>query len=84
MKASPRVVVYTWKPAQVLEGIAERGGIYKGAELELKVLPGEWLDEVAAQLDRVNRWELAISGGTLYLTAGGSSFDLVLEQLAVP
>ncbi len=84
MKAAPRVAVYTWKAAQVLEGIEERGGIYKGDTLELKVLPGDWLDDVAKKLDRVNRWELAVSGGTLYLTAGGASFDLVIEQIAVP
>ncbi len=75
-KAAPRVVVYTWKdPAGLIEAIAERG-VFKPERIELVALPEAWLDSVAAKLDRVNRWDLAVTGGELYLTIGEALFQI--------
>ena len=72
-KRSPRVVVYTWKSiAQLGEACAD---IFGADRLELVELPVTLLDRIAATLDRVNRWELAVSGGTIYLTIAGSLFE---------
>lgn len=74
-KASPRVVVYTWKnPEQLAEAIRERG-VYRGEQIELNELSPEWLDAIAATLDRSNRWELSVAGGSLYLTANGTQLE---------
>jgi uncharacterized protein YaeQ len=74
-KASPRVVVYTWKAAdQLAEAIRERG-VYRADTIELNALAAEWLDSIAATLDRNNRWELSIAGGQLYLTIGDALFE---------
>jgi uncharacterized protein YaeQ len=74
-KASPRVVIYTWKaPEQLVAAISERG-VHRASEIELNALAGEWLDQVAATLDRTNRWELAVSGGGLYLTIGARLYE---------
>src|SRR5690606_15274154 len=68
-KASPRVVVYTWRnPEELAEAIRERG-VHRGDQIELNGLGAEWLDAIAATLDRSNRWELSVAGGELYLTA---------------
>jgi uncharacterized protein YaeQ len=75
-KACRRVVVYTWKdPVQLRDAIVERG-VYKGDAIQLHGLAPDTLDAIAATLDRVNRWELSVSGGVCYLTANGSAFEL--------
>jgi uncharacterized protein YaeQ len=77
-KLAPRVVVYAWKsPDELAAAIAERG-VHRADRIELYALDPVFLDAAAATLDRVNRWDLAISGGTLYLSIDGS-----LEESAV-
>jgi uncharacterized protein YaeQ len=67
-KACKRVVVYTWKdPAALREAIAERK-VHKGEAIEVVHLPPEFLDGVATTLDRMNRWDLSVTGGSVYLT----------------
>jgi uncharacterized protein YaeQ len=74
-KASPRVVVYTWKAAdQLVEAIRDRG-VHRAEDIELFALSADWLDSIAKTLDRTNTWELAISGGVLYLTIKGALFE---------
>ena len=71
-KASPRVVIYTWKdPEGQVEAIRERK-VYKADTIELNALPPEFLDAIIPTLDRVNRWELSVAGGALYLTINGT------------
>jgi uncharacterized protein YaeQ len=78
-KASPRVVVYTWKsPAALKEAIAD---IHRADEIEIVGLPADVLDAVALTLDRTNRWDLSVTGGTVYLTADGKLFEAALEML---
>lgn len=74
-KAAPRVVVYAWKnPEQLAEAIAERE-VHRADELSLNAMPPELLDAVATTLDRVNKWDLSVAGGALYLTIGGKLFE---------
>lgn len=69
-KASPRVAVYTWKNPEVLVAAIADFGVHRASELAIRVFPIELLDAVAATLDRVNRWDLAVTGGVLYLGIG--------------
>ena len=73
-KASPRVVVYSWKLASVREDLAERK-IHRAEALELVELDPEFLDRVAETLDRTNPWDLSVSGGAIYLTIGDRLFE---------
>lgn len=69
-KKCGRVVVYAWKnPDELAAAIAE-AEIHRAEAVELNALEAAFLDAVATTLDRVNRWDLAISGGQLYLTIG--------------
>jgi uncharacterized protein YaeQ len=82
-KAAPRVVIYAWKNVPLLvEAIIERRG-YKAEELELHALSGEWLDKIAATLDRTNNWDLAVTGGVLYLTINGTLFEGAAERVPI-
>jgi uncharacterized protein YaeQ len=82
-KAAPRVVVYTWKqPDELARAVAERG-VHRVDRLELRALPQELLDGVAATLDRTNRWDLSVTGGTLYLTIGSVLFEATPRRVTV-
>lgn len=74
-KASPRVVVYTWKSADALAAAIRERGVHKAEHIELFALSADWLDAIAKTLDRVNTWELSIAGGVVYLTIGGALFE---------
>lgn len=82
-KAAPRVAVYTWKdPDRLVAAIAERG-VHRAEDLELYAFEPEFLDGVAATLDRTNRWSLAVTGGALYLTIGDRVIETTVNRIAV-
>jgi uncharacterized protein YaeQ len=73
-KASPRVAVYTWKSATALrEAIAERK-VHKGDAIEIVEFNQDFVDGVATTLDRVNRWDISVTGGVIYLTINDQLF----------
>jgi uncharacterized protein YaeQ len=71
-KAAPRVVVYTWKPDQ-LAAVLEERALHRAPEVI--ALDAAFLDAVARTLDRNNSWELSVTGGTVFLGAGGSQLE---------
>jgi uncharacterized protein YaeQ len=74
-KTGARVVVYAYKGApELARAIAERG-VHRKEELVVYALDPSFLDAIAATLDRVNRWELSVAGGTLYLTIAGKLYE---------
>lgn len=82
-KACKRVVIYAWKGAEALvEAIKERK-VHRAETIELNALAGEWLDAIAATLDRVNRWELSVAGGAIYLTINGTLFEGAVERIPI-
>jgi hypothetical protein len=50
----------------------------------LRALPVELLDGVVATLDRINRWDLSVTGDVLYLAIGAAQFEAVVRPVAVP
>ena len=57
-KASPRVVVYTWKPAAAFaRGLAE-DRVFRAGDIQVIGLSTDVRDAIAVTLDRANRWEL--------------------------
>ena len=81
-KLAPRVVVYTWQaPEKLAAAIAERG-VHRADRIELCGFDPAFLDAAAATLDRVNRWELSVSGGTLYLSIGGALHESAVRRVS--
>ena len=82
-KAARRVAVYTWKNAeQLAEAIRERG-VHRAESIELFALDPDWLDRIAATLDRVNTWDIAITGGVIYLTINGTLFEGSVRRVEI-
>ena len=76
-KLCKRVVVYTWKSGDELASAIALRRTHRGDEIELYELDPAFLDAAATKLDRNNKWNLAVTGGTLYLTIGEAT---VLES----
>ena len=82
-KLVPRVAVYAWKDAAKLAAAILDEKVHRGDAIELVALDPAFLDGVAATLDRVNRWDLAVSGGSLYLGIGGAMHEGELRRIAI-
>ncbi len=74
-KACNRVLVYTWRSIDELADAIAIRKVYKPERIELVQLDEAFVDAVVAKLDRNNRWDLAVTGGTLYLTIGEELFE---------
>lgn len=74
-KACKRVVVYAWKQPDELAAAILARPVHRASEIELYALDPDWLDAVAATLDRSNSWSLSITGGALYLAVGDAAFE---------
>jgi len=82
-KLAPRVVVYAWKsPDQLAAAIVERR-VHRADAIELFEVDAAFLDAVAATLDRTNAWELAVTGGSTYLTIRGALFETAVRRVTI-
>jgi uncharacterized protein YaeQ len=82
-KLAPRVVVYAWKNVDQLAAAITLRGVHRADEIVLRALPPELLDGVAATLDRINRWDLSVTGGVLYLAIGAAQFEGAVTPVAI-
>lgn len=80
-KSGARITIYTWKMAEQLAREIAEAAIHRADQVAIHVLEQSLLDAIIATLDRNNRWQLSISGGTLYLDAGGRSFEGTVAHL---
>jgi uncharacterized protein YaeQ len=82
-KLAPRVVVYTWKsPEDLAAAIGERQ-VHRADRIELCGFDPAFLDAAASTLDRVNRWDLSVSGGTLYLSIGEALHESAVRRVPI-
>jgi hypothetical protein len=51
------------------------GSAHGVADWRVVELEPAFLDRIAERTDKVNRWELAVAGGALYLTIGGKLLE---------
>lgn len=82
-KLAPRVAIYAWKNVEQLAAAIVERGVHRADELTLRALPPDLLDAVAATLDRVNRWDLSVTGGSLYLAIGTAQLEGTVTPIAI-
>jgi uncharacterized protein YaeQ len=82
-KASARVSVFTHVALPLLIAEAASSPVHRLAEIEIWPLAVDFLDRVAALLDRKHQLALTRSDGMLYLGMDGETFEtpIVLERL---
>jgi uncharacterized protein YaeQ len=80
-KAVKRVVVYGWNRMDELAAALVDEKVFRADRIELFDLDPDVLDAVAATVDRNNTWEVAVTGGVVYLSIGGASFELPVRRV---
>lgn len=80
-KAVKRVVVYGWNRMDALAESLRDERVHRADTIELFDLDPEVLDAIAATVERNNTWELAVTGGVVYLATGGQSFELPVRRV---
>jgi uncharacterized protein YaeQ len=81
-KAAPRVAVYTARPDRLRQQLAgER--IHRAEALELHAVDRGLLEALAARLARRMSFDLAVSGGHVFLSLDGETLDGAVERFAL-
>jgi uncharacterized protein YaeQ len=83
-KTGARVAVYAWQRAAELAREIAQHEVHRRQDLELFSFDWRFLERVAEQLDRNNRWQLSVSGGALYLEIGSTLHESSVERIAIP
>jgi uncharacterized protein YaeQ len=83
-KTGARVVVYAWKAAAELAREVSVQRVHRAQQVEIRALDAAFPDRVAATLERSQRWELSISGGTLYLSCAAGHLESSAGRIAIP
>jgi uncharacterized protein YaeQ len=82
-KTGARVAVYGWQRMKELaQGVKERE-VHRREELAMFAIDPGFLDRVGKTLDRVNRWSLSLSGGTIYLDVAGKVYETSIDRVAI-
>jgi uncharacterized protein YaeQ len=82
-KRSPRVAVYAWRDPEGLAAALAAEQVHRAESIDVFGFDPAFLDAVAAGLDRNNRWSLSVSGGALFLDAGGTHHEGAVRRCAV-
>jgi len=73
-KAAERVAVCTHQDPSALQRMLAGERIHRAHDIELVGLPASLLLPLEAQLERRMQWELAVTGGQLYVTTAAQTF----------
>jgi uncharacterized protein YaeQ len=82
-KTGARVVVYGWRQLDALAAELTERGVHKVDAIEIFALDGEFLDRIAASLDRNNKWDLSVAGGTVYLATAQGQHETTVTRIPV-
>jgi len=83
-KLCERVVVYAWKNVDELAAAIVERKTHRAEDIALNAFEPEFLDAAGAKLDRNNKWNLAVTGGTLYLTIGeGAVLESAVRRVRI-
>jgi len=82
-KSCPRVMIFTHHdPALLVKEIA-RATVHRLEHIEAFALDRQLIEELGPRLERNTRWELTRSGGQLYVTVDGKTFEGTLTPISL-
>lgn len=82
-KACARVVIFTHHDPELLRREAARIAIHRVDQIEVFAPAPGLIQSLADALERNTSWELVRSGGQLYVTQQGTTYDGALSQLSL-
>jgi uncharacterized protein YaeQ len=74
-KSSDEVRCYFFKDPRVYLSEFSKEGVHRSAEIGFFAFEPEMLQSLASTLERDNDWQVTVSGGTLYIHAGGTDVN---------
>lgn len=82
-KNARKVVVYTYKSAEVLMEDIRTNDVYKAEEIEIFSIDSKFLAALEKQLDKNNRWSILHQQGNIDINTGKESFLTEVNKLMV-
>lgn len=82
-KNARKVVVYTYKSAEVLMEDIRTNDVYKAEEIEIFSIDSKFLAALEKQLDKNNRWSILHQQGNIDINTGKESFLTEVKKLMV-
>ncbi len=82
-KSGARIVVYGWRQLEKLAAELVERAVHRADRIELFALDPDFLDQIAPGLDRNNKWDLSVAGGTVYLATGRGQHETAVTRIAV-
>lgn len=82
-KTGARIVVYGWRQLEALAAELVERAVHRAGDIELHALDGDFLDRVAAGLERNNRWDLSVAGGTVYLSTPQGQHETTVTRIPI-
>ncbi len=82
-KSCPRVMIYTHHDPALLVREVGRESIHRLDQIEAQALDRQLIEELGQRMERNTRWELTRSGGQLYVTVGGKTFEGPLTPISL-
>lgn len=79
-RACPHVVVYTYKEPSLLVRALEKERVHRKEEVDIVAVPPAFLDDVARDLERRNRWTLVRQDDVVLLTTATGTYEGRLEH----
>jgi uncharacterized protein YaeQ len=72
-KSAERVAVCNFQEPAAFRRTLAGARVHRAQDIELVTLPAELLAPLEAQIERRMDWDVAVSGGQLYVTTGGQT-----------
>ena len=82
-KAAPRVAVYSHHGEAQLRKLLAGERIHRADALELYAIERALIDALARRLERRMAFDLSVTGGHLYLSAGGQTLSGAVDRVAL-
>lgn len=82
-KSCSRVMIYTHHDPALLVKEVGREAIHRLDQIEAYAFDRAFVDELGQRMERNTRWDLTRSGGQLYVTVDGKTFEATLTPVAL-
>ena len=82
-KACPRVIVFCHHDPELVLREARRTVIHRAEDIELYVPEPKLIAELVATLERNMQWEMVHTGGQLYVTTQGKTYEGAVRRVSL-
>lgn len=82
-KAAKEVMVFTYKNPDVLLSEIREGDVHRAHELQVFAFESDFLDKIAKNIEKNNRWSLLVQQGQCDLTIGAETIVAQVRKMSI-